>query len=150
MQGQMMPMGGEKTSSLARLASLVTQSALKIVGRMRHDGLWLWRFITFKSHFTVPEILLVAPVIQTNPRDIEEAYKLLESLLHSWRYIVNLIPIVFWAHLHRFTVCIGGMPCGNGCAPGNALPAPSGNPPTMPNADGQMPMPATRLQQCLL
>ena len=32
------------------------------------------------------------------------------------------------------------MPCGNGCA-GNAVPAPSGNPPNMPNADGQMPIP---------
>lgn len=87
-----MPMGGEKTSSLASTcanledgeALLQSALSLKIVGRMRHDGLWLWRFISFKSHFTFPEILLVAPVIQTNPREIEEVYySLLESHLQS-------------------------------------------------------------------
>ena len=79
-----------------RWRSCVTQSALnlKIVGRMRHDGLWLWRFGSLVWNHTAQfqRFCLLPQSFKPIPRDIEEAYySLLESRLQSWRYIINLI-----------------------------------------------------------
>lgn len=73
-----------------RWRSCVTQSALnlKIVCRMRHDGLWLWRFGSLVWNHTAQfqRFCLLPQSFKPIPRDIEEAYySLLESRLQSWR-----------------------------------------------------------------